>query len=141
MAEILDPKSLADQASRVYQEGDFESAARLYGEAASAFKTAGNELDAAEMKNNQSVAFLQAGNAQASYEAAAGTPDVFAAAGDVRRQAIAFANEATALQTLGRRDQAIAQYRLSAEAFHRAGEDQLRFTVMQAIAGMQLKRG
>lgn len=141
MAEILDPKSLADQANQVYQEGDFESAARLFGEAASVFKTAGNELEAAEMRNNQSVACLQANDAKSALEAAAGTAEIFAAAGDPHRQAIAFGNEASALQALGRLDAAIAKYRQSAEAFRAAGEDQLRASVMQAVAGIQLRRG
>ena len=33
-----DPKTLAADAAKVYQEGDFENAARLFGEAASAFQ-------------------------------------------------------------------------------------------------------
>jgi tetratricopeptide (TPR) repeat protein len=141
MTEISDPQSLADQANRIYQEGDFENAARLYGEAASAFKATGNELEAAEMKNNQSVACLQNEEAQSALEAAAGTAEIFALAGDPRRQAIALGNEATALQALKRFDEAIAKYRQSAEAFRAADEDQLRASVMQAIAGMQLRRG
>jgi hypothetical protein len=141
MAEISDPKALAVQADQAYQEGDFESAARLYGEAASAFTAAKAALEAAEARNNQSVAYLQAGNGKLALEAAAGTAEIFASAGDARRQAIAFGNEASALQTLGRQDETIAKYRLSAAAFRVAGEDQLRFSVMQAIAGLQLKRG
>jgi len=140
MADISAPQPLADQATRAYQEGDFESAARLFGETASALKAAGNELEAAEMKNNQSVAFLQAGNARLALEAAAGTADVFSNAGDARRQGIALANEATPLQTLGRQDEAIARYRLAAEAFLKADEDQLRYSVMQAVAWIQLRR-
>ena len=61
-----DPKTLAADATKVYQEGDFDNAARLFGEAASAFQAENNALDAAEMKNNQSVAFIQSGDAQAS---------------------------------------------------------------------------
>ena len=141
MADIADPKSLAEKAEGVYQEGDFESAARLYGEAASAFQALGNPLDAAEMHNNQSVAFLQAGNAQAAFEIAAGTAEVFAAAKDTRRQGIALANEATPLQSLGRLDQAIEKYLQSAEAFKQAGEDQLHASVMQAVAWIHLRQG
>jgi tetratricopeptide (TPR) repeat protein len=136
MAATPDPKAQADQA---YQAGDFESAARLYGEAASAFKAAGSELEAAEARNNQSVAYLQAGQARLALEAAAGTAEIFGS--DVQRQAIAFGNEASALQALGRQEDAIAKYRLAANAFHSAGEDQLRYSVLQAVAGIQLKRG
>ena len=59
MSEV-EPKNLAADAARVYQEGDYENAARLFGEAASAFLALGQASEAAEMKNNQSVAFLAA---------------------------------------------------------------------------------
>ena len=141
MSEQSDPKSLSENADRVYQEGDFENAARLYGEAASVFQGQGNLTVAAEMKNNQSVAFLQADNAQSAYDVVAGTAEVFAAAADVRRQGIALANEATALQALKRTDQALEKYLQSAEVFKQADEDQLRASVMQAVAGITLRRG
>lgn len=139
-ADLLDPKSLSDNADGAYQEGDFENAARLYGEAASAFQAQGNLVTAAEMKNNQSVSFLQDKKSQLAYDAAAGTAEVFAAAGDSRRQGIAFANEATALQSLNRPDDAIERYLKAAEAFNLADEDQLRSSVMQAVAGIYLQR-
>jgi tetratricopeptide (TPR) repeat protein len=141
MADTSDPKSLAEQADAVYQEGDFQNAARLYGEAASAFQARDNGLDSAEMKNNQSVAFLQAGDAQAALEAAAGTAQVFVDAGDARRQGMALANEATPLEALGRADQAIEKYLQAAAAFKQSGDDQLHATVMQAVAGIHLRRG
>ena len=137
----IDPKTLAADAARVYQEGDFDNAARLFGEAASAFQAQGNALDAAEMKNNQSVAFLQSGDAQASLDAALGTPEIFSTSGDFRREGMAHGNQASALQALGRLDEATKAYRLSAEALEKAGEDQLRASVMQALAGIQMRKG
>jgi tetratricopeptide (TPR) repeat protein len=137
----LDLKTLAADAVRVYQEGDFENAARLFGEAASAFQAQGNDLDAAEMKNNQSVALLQQGNAKGSLDAALGTPEVFSAGGDFRREGMAFGNLATALAALGRMDEAANFYRQAAAALEKAGEDQLRASVMQALAGIQLRKG
>jgi len=141
MPATSSPKSLSEEAERVYQEGDFEGAARLYGEAASAFQALGHLIDAAEMKNNQSVAHLQAGDAQAALDAVSGTAQVFAAAADLRRQGIALANEATPLQTLGKHDQAIEKYREAAAIFTQAGEDQLGAAVMQAVAGIHLRHG
>lgn len=140
MSEV-DPKTLAAEAAQAYQEGDFQNAARLFGEAASAFSAQGNPTQSAEMKNNQSVAFLQAGNPGASYQAASGTASVFAEVNDPRREGMAFGNEAAALQALGRAKDALETYRLAAEAFKRADEDQLRAAVMQAMAGIELKQG
>ena len=141
MSEPANPKTISDNADGVYQEGDFENAARLYGEAASVFQAQGDPAAAAEMKNNQSVAFLQAGDAQSAYQAVAGTAEVFAAAADARRQGIALANEATALEALKRIDQALEKYLQSADVFKQAEEDQLRASVMQAVAWITLRRG
>lgn len=141
MVELSDPKPLSEKADGIYQEGDFENAARVYGEAASAFQAQGDTAAAAEMKNNQSVAFLQAGNAQLAYDVVAGTAEVFAAAADTRRQGIAIANEATALQSLGRFDEAVEKYLQAADAFQQAGEEQPRASVMQAVAWIHLRRG
>jgi tetratricopeptide (TPR) repeat protein len=136
-----DLQDLAANAFRLYQEGDFKNAARLFGEAASTFQAQGNDLDSAEMKNNQSVALLQDGDAQGSFDSAHGTAQVFFANGDFRRQGMAFGNEATALTALRRLDDAIQNYRLAAEALEKAGEDQLRASVMQALAGILLRKG
>src|SRR5512133_667640 len=135
-----DPKTLAANATKMYQEGDFENAARQFGEAASAFEAENNALDAAEMKNNQSVAFLQSGDAAASYEAAHGTAQTFQDAGDFRRTGMARSNEATALETMGRNDEAVELYRQAADDLEKAGEDQLRATVMMAVAGIKLRK-
>lgn len=140
MSEIV-PKSLTEDAVRAYQEGNYENAARLFGEAASGFTSQDNPLQAAEIKNNQSVAWLKAGNPGAAHEAARGTAGVFAQAGDSRREGIAWSNEAAALQALGRATDALEKYRLAAEAFQRAGEDEMRNDVYQAMAGIKLKQG
>ena len=136
-----DSKSLSTNALQVYQTGDFKNAARLFGEAATVFLSQGNQLDAAEMKNNQSVALLQAGDARGSYDVAHGTAQVFLEGGDFRRQGMAFGNEAAALNALGRLDEAVVSYRLAADALEKAGEDQLRASSMQALAGIQLRKG
>ena len=78
---------------------------------------------------------------QASYEAAHGTAEIFLAAGDMRRTGMARSNEATALETSGRLDEALQIYRQAADDLEKAGEDQLRASVMQAVAGIQLRKG
>lgn len=138
---ILELKDLAADAVQVYQAGDFESAARLFGDAASTFQAQGNALDAAEMKNNQSVALLRCGNAQGSFDVVQGTVEIFSAAGDFRREGMAWGNQATALEALGRMEDAISSYRQAVTAFEKAGEDQLRASVLQAVAGILLRRG
>ncbi len=136
-----DPKLIAEQASQRYQEGDFEQAARLFSEAAQAYQEAGNAIDAAEIRNNQSVALLQNGDSQGALDAVLGTDVVFAEAGDIRRQGLALGNQAAALEELKRLDEAVERYQASADLLEKAGEDQMRALVMQSVAWIYIKRG
>jgi tetratricopeptide (TPR) repeat protein len=140
MTEI-DPKQLSTQASQFYQEGDFKQAAGLFAEAAQAYQAAGNLLDSAEMRNNQSVALLQDDDAEGALQAVLGTEAIFAEAGDVRRQGLAAGNEAAALEELKRLDQAVERYQASADLLEQAGEDQMRALVLQSVAWILIRRG
>ena len=95
-----DPKTLVDQGKQAFANKKYDEAASSFSEAASAYEALDDPLNAAEMKNNLSVALLQAGKAQEAYDAAAGTDEVFAQAGDLKRQAMAFGNQAAALDEL-----------------------------------------
>ena len=139
--EALTPKQLADEGQAEYARGKYQSAARLYKAAADGFLAIGDEVTAAEMANNRSVAFLQAGDAQSALQSVTGTELVFAAHGDRKRQAMAIGNQAAALEKLGRSDEAIRAYEKSAELFDSIGETELRAYVCQSISAMQLRRG
>lgn len=136
-----DPKTIANRATQAYQEGDFEQAARLFADAATAYQEAGLPLDAAEMHNNQSVAHLQNDNAQAALDAVFGTEAIFAEAGDIRRQGLAAGNEAAALEALNRLDEAAVRYQASGDLLEKVDEDQLRASVMQSLAWILVRRG
>jgi tetratricopeptide (TPR) repeat protein len=132
---------LVEAGKQAFQQGQYEQAATLFAQAAEQLTLAGDDLLAAEMKNNQSVALLQAGKAQQALQAAQGTETTFATAGDLKRQAMALGNQAAALEALHRFDEALQAYERSAELFAQAGESDLRATVMQSIAAIKLKRG
>ena len=135
------PQQLADQGKQAFISKKFDQAASSFTQAASAYEALDDALNAAEMKNNLSVTLLQAGKAQAAYDALAGTDDVFAQAGDVKRQAMAFGNQAAALEALKKNDLAIESYERSAALFAEAGEGEMRSTVLQSAAMLKLKRG
>lgn len=136
-----EPQQLAEQGKLAFIDKKFDQAASAFSEAASAYEALDDALNAAEMKNNLSVALLQAGKAQEAYDAAAGTDEIFAQAGDVKRQAMAFGNQAAALEALKKVDQALEAYERSAALFAEAGESEMRSTVLQAAAMLRLKRG
>jgi tetratricopeptide (TPR) repeat protein len=135
------PQQLAEQGKQAFAAKKFEQAATTFMEAAVAYEALDDKLNAAEMKNNLSVALLQAGKAKEAYEAAAGTEEVFAQAGDLKRQAMAFGNQAAALEALKKVDEALEAYERSAALFAEVGEGDMRSMVLQSAAALKLKRG
>jgi len=141
MDEALNPKQLSKEGQSAYKRGDHMAAARAFEAASRAYSAADDPLSAAELANNSSVAFLQAGDAQMALEAVEGTVEVFQLAGDTCRQAMAIGNRAAALEALDRLDEAIDAYHQSADLLKDAGEDQLRLNVMQSLSVLQMRTG
>lgn len=135
------PQELTSQAQAAYEAEEFQQAARLFGNAADAYKNASDDVLAAEAMNNQSVALLKAGDAAAALASAEGTDEVFALVGDQRRQAMALGNMAAALEDLKERERAMELYRRSAELFEKIGEPDLRALVLQRISSIQMQQG
>lgn len=136
-----EPQQLAEQGKQAFAAKQFDQAASAFTEAASAYEALDDALNAAEMKNNLSVALLQAGNAQAAYDAAVGTDEIFAQANDLKRQAMAYGNQAAALEALKKLDQALKAYEKSAALFAEVGETEMRSMVLQSAAAIELRRG
>lgn len=141
MNDSLSPQILAEEGRRLYSERNYRQAAEMFARAAEACRAGGDLLAAAEMKNNQSVALLQAKQPQAALEAVADTEAVFAAAGDLRRQGMALANQAAALEALKRSEDAAALYERAAAVLEQAGEDQLRAEVMRSLSALKIRKG
>lgn len=137
----LEPSQLESQGKRAFAEQRYHEAAELFRRAAEGYALARAGLHAAEMKNNMSVALLQAGKPQEALEAAQGTERVFEEANDKKRQAMALGNQAAALDELKRYDEALEKYELAAELFRQAGEGDLRAMVMKSAAAVKLKTG
>ena len=140
MTNPLLPQEVAERAKFIYQTGDFHAAIQAFAEAASAFAKAGDLPMSAEMKNNQSVALLRDKQAQAALEAAQGTEAIFVEAGDDRRQGMALANQASALEALKRFKEAIDFYTRAGEALEKAGEVDFHLEVMQLLSVLYLRR-
>ena len=134
------PQEIADQAKGSYQAGDYQGAIQGYAKAATAYADDGDALMSAEMKNNQSVALLRDKQALAAFEASQGTEKIFSENGDDRRQGMALANQASAMEALKRFKDAIEYYSRAAEALDKAGETELRLEVMQLLAALYLRR-
>lgn len=141
MTDPDSPGVLISQAQAAYNNGDYPGAAERFVSVATAYQLAGDMLMAAEMHNNASVAYLRAGNSEAALAEVSDTPEIFARAGDVRRQAIAIGNRAAALEGLSRVDEALESYEQAAALFQQVGDIDLRLHTMQAISSLQLESG
>ena len=135
------PITLANEGKQTYEKGNYLAAANLFSQAAQAYAAAQDELNAAEMKNNQSVALLQAGKAKEALQATEGTEQVFEKAGDIKRQGIAVSNRAAALEGLKQWKESLAEYERAAALFEQIGEGDMHSMVRKATAGVNLKRG
>ena len=137
----MDAKTLAEQGKQEYGKGAYGTAADLFAQAAQAFVNLQDDLNAAEMKNNESVALLKAGKAEAALRATDGTEEIFQKAGDLKRQGVAIANRAAALEGLKKLNEAVAEYNRAADIFEKAGEGDMHSVVRKATAEIFLKRG
>jgi tetratricopeptide (TPR) repeat protein len=141
MKETLDAQRSSNEGKRAYQAKNFTQAAAAFSQAAQSFLANGQAVDAAEAANNASVAYLQAGDAASALQAAEGSDSVFAAAGETRKQGMALANQAAALDGLGRLEDSLARYTLAAELLKQIGADEMRALVLKNISTLQLRTG
>ncbi len=141
MTTASELQKLSENGKQAFEAGEYEFAAAIFENAAEGYSSLNDPVNAAELKNNKSVALLKMGKAQEALEAALGTQDVFAQAKDLKRQAMAVGNQAAALEALKRFDEAYDAYEQSAGLFAEAGEGDLRSMVLKAAAGIKLKRG
>ncbi len=132
---------LIKKAQIAYEGEEYREAAQIFEEAARQFSAQEDNLNAAEMLNNQSVSLLKAGDATGAYHAALGTDATFANAGDVKRQAMSLGNQAAALDELKKIDEAFALYQQSADLFKQIGEGELRAYVLQRMSALQMRSG
>ena len=132
---------LAEKGKSEYEKGNYSAAADLFSQAAQAYAATQDALNAAEMKNNQSVALLQAGKAKQALSATDGTEKIFENVGDLRRQGIAVGNRAAALEGLKKWNEALAEYERAATLFEQAGAGDMHSIVRKATANLNLKRG
>jgi tetratricopeptide (TPR) repeat protein len=141
MKNIMDPQHYAKEGASAYQHGRYLDAANAFHKARITFESNLDWLSAAEMANNCSVAFLQAGEAERAFIELEGVGEAFAEVGDDLHLGMTIGNQAAALEALDRYDEALQAYQTSAELLGKAGEDQLRASAMQALSALQLRTG
>lgn len=137
----IEPAQLDARGKEAFANKKFDEASEFFRQAAEGYTLGRAGLLAAEMRNNMSVALLQAGRAREALEAALDTDRVFAGANDIKRQAMALGNQAAALEGLHRYDEAVEKYERSADLFGSVNEGDMRALVMKSAAALKLKTG
>ena len=132
---------LVEQAKKAYEKKAYRQAAELFQSIVDQQVYLDDPLMNAEMKNNCSVAWLQAGEPQRSLNAVMGTAQIFAEGIDPKRQGMALANEAAALDALGSLTEAMEKYQLAADIFKEINEKDLMTYVLKNLSALQLRTG
>lgn len=137
----MTPNDLLKEARSAYKIGDYLSAAQLFEASAQAYSEEGNEIKAAETKNNACVAYLQIDENEKALYIVENTIEILEASKDPVKQAMAWGNLGSALEANDRFEEAEEAYTKSAELLQQAGEDQLRANVLQSLSALQLNKG
>lgn len=132
---------LQEEARRAYETEEFALAAERYTLAAESFRREKDEPSAAEMSNNACVAWLQAKQPAKALVCVQGTAEIFGAANDKRRQAMAYGNSGTALEELKRLPEALDFFEKSSAIFKEIGEKDMRAEVLRRISSLQVRSG
>ena len=129
------------EANKLYAARKYQQASHTYSQSADHYLVQGHKVRAAEMRNNQCVALLQAKHPGDALSAVRGTALIFEAAGEKLNQAMAYANEATALKDLGKKPEAIEMFAKAAELLRQMNESEMYLEVMQSISALKFKSG
>lgn len=135
----LDPSGLEAEAKDLFRAGDFRKAAELFSQAADLYAGLPQPVLAAEMRNNQCVALLKARQPEQALSAVQGSSEVFSRTGDRLKMGMALANEASALQDLGRSADAASLFDAAAAVFRELGEGDLLLQTTQSLSSLKLK--
>jgi tetratricopeptide (TPR) repeat protein len=139
--ELMTPDDLRQKAIEAYESDHFEQAIEDLRAACSAYEEAGDQILAAEMRNNLCVVYLKLDQPKAALSAVEGTPEIFAAVGDDKRTAQAYGNLGSALEAIEHYDAAGDAYRKAVDLFAEIGETDDRSHTLKALSQMQLKQG
>ncbi|MBI9048468.1 MAG: tetratricopeptide repeat protein [Anaerolineaceae bacterium] len=138
MSEIESNSKLAHQ---LYKKKKYKEAAQMFWDIAAEYTVMEKKSEAAEMKNNASVAWLLAGDAQKALDAAEGTHLVFEALDNLKQAGMAYGNQAAAYQALNDHKTALEFYQKSSENLTQAGETEYKAIVLKQISQIQLQTG
>jgi tetratricopeptide (TPR) repeat protein len=134
-----DFEKIKQQAINDYNHRNFAQAIQGFQACLEHFESQGDELAVAEARNNLSVTHLAMNQAQLALDEVENTAEVFAKNGDRKREGMAIANKAAALEALDRREEALSLYEQVLEIFKEIGEKSMRASILRRVSNLQMK--
>lgn len=131
--------SLKERSLKYFEKNRYLQALEGFQSCLKSYEELGDVLSIAEMRNNICVAYVKLKNGPDALAAVQDTDQVFLDHGDRKRQAMALANQATALELMERNDEALEKYQLSLDIFKEIGEKEMRTSVLRRMADLQLR--
>lgn len=134
-------KELQEQGVKLYEQQDYEAAARVFQQAKDQY-TAENQLDmAAEMQTNIGLVHRALGENQQALEMMQSALKTFQEQNDSLRAAQVLGNMGGVYLELGDKEQAYNCYRQAADTFQELGEKVMYGHTMIAMAKLQVREG
>jgi tetratricopeptide (TPR) repeat protein len=131
--------SLKEKSLKNFEKNRYQQALEGFQSCLKSYEELGDVLSIAEMRNNISVTYVKLKNGPEALAAVLDTDQIFLDHGDRKRQAMAMANNAAALELLERYEEALEKYQLSLDIFKEIGEKEMRTSVLRRVADLQLK--
>lgn len=134
-------EQLQEQGVKLFQQRDYEAAARIFQQAVEAYETGGKPDMAAEMRTNIGLVHRALGENQQALDIMQQAFAYFQQAADKRRMAMVLGNMGGVYVALGDKEQAYNSYREAADLFQELGERKLYGETMVAMGDLQMRDG
>ncbi len=134
-------KSLQDQGIKLYEQRDYEAAARIFQQAKESYAADGRTDMVAEMQTNIGLVHRALGEHQQALDIMQLALHTFQEGGDRKRAAQVLGNMGGVYMELGDKEQAYNCYRQAADIFQELGEDKLYGETLLAMGAMQFRDG
>jgi tetratricopeptide (TPR) repeat protein len=134
-------QELQSQGIALFEQHDYEAAARSFQQAKDAFAEAKQDDMVAEMKVNIGLVHRALGEYQQALELMQEAVRTFQAQNDQLRTAQVLGNMGGVYAALNDKDKAHSSYRQAADTFKALGETQMYARTLIALGGLQLRSG
>ena len=134
-------QDLQVQGVKLFQQHDYEDAARVFRQAQDAFEADGQPDMVAEMQVNIGLVHRSLGENQQALDAMQEALHTFESMRDARRTAMVLGNLGGVYAALGDKEQAYNCYRQAADIFEELGEKKLYGETLIAMGDLQVRDG